>query len=73
MQITLYTLPTCGICKVMSMKMQQKNINFEEKPFNEIFNLIQTDRAPALQIINDNGETTIYNSPKQIAEWINQQ
>lgn len=73
MQITLYTLPTCGICKIMSEKMRQKNINFKEKNFEEIINIIHTDRAPALEIINDIGETTIYNSPSQIAEWINQQ
>ena len=73
MKITLYTLPTCGICKVMGMKMRQKNIQFKEKNFEEIMNIIHTDRAPVLEIINNNGETIIYNSPKQIADWINQQ
>ena len=73
MTVQLYTLPTCGICHIMKVKMQQKNINFIEKNFEEIMNIIHTDRAPALEIINDNGETVIYNSPSQIVDWINQQ
>ena len=73
MEVILYTLPTCGICKVMKTKLFAKNIQFKEKNFEEIINAIHSDRAPALEIIKENGETIIYNTPSQIVEWINQQ
>ena len=57
----------------MGMKMREKGIHFKEEPFEKIMNVIHTDHAPALQIITDNGEIITYNSPKQIADWINQQ
>ena len=73
MQITLYTLPTCGICNMVKTKLRQKNISFKEDNFENITNLIYSDRAPALQVKKDNGETKIYNSPTSIVAWINEQ
>ena len=70
--INLYTLPTCGICQMIKIKLHQKNIKFNEKDFSDIANVINSDRAPALEIV-DNGETTIYNTPSAIVSWINEQ
>lgn len=67
----LYTLPTCSICKMIKTKLQQKNISFIEKDFSEIVTAIHSDRAPALEV-NINGETTVYNSPSAIVQWINE-
>ena len=66
----LYTLPNCGICHMVSLKLKEKNIAFEEKDFSEIATNINSDHAPALKIEED-GETTIYNSPISIVQWIN--
>lgn len=65
--ITLYTLPTCGICKMIKTKLEQKNILYTEKNFEDIAAVINSDRAPALE--TDSG--AILNSPTSIVEWIN--
>jgi len=70
MEIILYTLPTCGICKIIEQKMLKKNISFKIKPFEEIMDTIHSDHAPALKIINNDNEI-IYNTPTQINEWVN--
>lgn len=67
--IKIYSLPNCGICNMIKTKMKQKNIPFEERPFEEIALQINSDHAPA--IITDSGE--IYNSPTEIVAWINKQ
>lgn len=72
MKVILYTLPTCSICHMVKAKLQQKNIQFEERDFQEIINVIQGEYAPALRIIK-NSEETIYNTPSQIVKWINEQ
>ena len=71
MNIILYTLPMCGICKMVKTKLQQKNIPFIEKDFSDIAAAINSDHAPALEI-NENGEATIYNNPSSIVRWINE-
>lgn len=71
MQITLYTLPTCGICHMIKTKLNQKNIPFIEKDFALITNIINSDRAPALEVIDNNNDSNIYNNPTQIVNWIN--
>lgn len=68
--INLYTLPTCGICKMIKTKLQEKNISFEEKDFSIIADKINSDRAPALEIIK-NGETIIYNKIGEMIFFIN--
>ena len=70
--VTLYTLPTCGICHMIKTKLQEKNIPFKEKNFEEIMNIIHSDRAPALEI-NNNGEILLYNTLSAIVNWINEQ
>ena len=70
MEVILYTLPNCSICKMVKTKLEQKNINFIEKDFSLIAEVIQSDRAPVLKIIKD-GEITLFNSPTNIINWIN--
>lgn len=70
MEVTLYTLPNCGICHMAATKLKIKDIPFTEKDFSEIAASINSDHAPALKI-EENGETTIYNSPTAIVDWIN--
>ena len=72
MIVTLYTLPTCGICKMIKTKLRQKNIQFIEKDFSEIANIIHSDRAPALELKDIVGQTIIYNNPTEIVQWINE-
>lgn len=66
--ITLYSLPSCGICHMVKTKLQQKQIQFEEKNFAEIAEIIHSDHAPALE-----AEGIFYNSPTEIVAWINKQ
>lgn len=68
MAIILYTLPNCGICNMVKTKLIQKNISFEEQPFEKIASIINSNQAPALQV-----EDNIYNSPSAIVKWINEQ
>ena len=68
--ITLYTLPTCGICKMIKTKLEQRHIPFIEKDFSEIAKSIHSDRAPAL-VFNNNEGQQILNSPVAIVDWIN--
>ena len=65
--VTLYTLPNCTICHMVSVKLNEKNIKFQEKKFEEIAQKINSDHAPALQV-NDK----IYNTPSEIVQWIKQ-
>lgn len=68
--ITLYTLPSCGICHMVKTKLKERNIPFEEKDFSLIADTIKSDRAPVLQI-EKNGETQILNSITGMVAWIN--
>lgn len=68
--ITLYTLPSCGICHMVKTKLKERNIPFEEKDFSLIADIIKSDRAPVLQI-EKNGETQILNSITGMVAWIN--
>ena len=70
--VTLYTLPTCGICHMIKDKMISRGIKFEERDFGEVAELMQLDRAPLLKIEHENGEE-YYMSPTKMIEWINKQ
>lgn len=61
--ICIYTLPTCPICEMIKHKLQNKNIQYEEKPFEE--GNFDTDRAPVLFT----GEEYLM-SPMEINNWI---
>ena len=68
----IYTLPTCPICEMIKKKLEQKNIPFVERPFEELPNILETDRAPVLAV--DDGAHPGYPiyllSPTEINEWI---
>ena len=70
MQFTLYTLPTCGICHMIKTKLQEKNIQYEERNFEEIASYLQTDQAPALKIVHNN-DVKFITSPTEMVQLIN--
>ena len=61
--VYVYTLPTCPICEMVKRKLKDKNIQYEEKPFEE--GNFNTDRAPVVFT----GETYLM-SPVAINNWI---
>lgn len=71
--VTLYTLPTCGICHMIKEKMLAKKINFEERDFTEIAETMGLDRAPVLHIVRNDHEEDYIMSPTKMVEWINKQ
>ena len=68
MIIKLYTLPTCGICKIIKKKFQNKNISYEELNLEQYSNILNTDHAPVLQV-----DDKFYFTPARINDWINNQ
>lgn len=79
MIVNLYTLPNCGICRMIKLKLKEKNISFNELEFNEIAKKLNTDRAPVLEIVSDinihenpmHVNVDYMLSPAKIVEWIN--
>lgn len=71
--ITVYTLPNCPICNMIKTKLKQKNIQYEEKDFSLIANIINTDRAPVLDIENNPGEHFYITSLPEMVALVNQQ
>ena len=70
MQFILYTLPTCGICHMIKTKLEEKNISYEEKDFEEIASYLHTDQAPVLKITH-NDNVKFITSPSEMAQLIN--
>lgn len=70
MKFTLYTLPTCGICHMIKTKLETKNIQYEERPFEEIASYLQIDHAPVLKITSEN-KVNFIASPGEMAKLIN--
>lgn len=68
MAVKIYTMPTCGICKVMKSKMCAKGIDFEEYNLVDYMDELNVMSAPVLMV-----DEEIYTSPTQINNWINQQ
>lgn len=66
--INLYTLPTCGICQLIKKKLIAKNIKYNEYSLEDYITILNTDRAPVLQV----GEQ-LFTSPTDINNWINEQ
>lgn len=69
---TIYTLPVCPICAMVKKKLTEKEIPFVDRPFEELPEFLDTDRAPVLAIDDaDNLGYPIYLlSPTEINEWI---
>lgn len=67
--IQLYTSPTCGICKMIKMKLNKKNIKFNET--YDIQPLIEKNiqRLPVMQL----EDGTMFTSPTEMNEWIKAQ
>lgn len=63
--VEIYTLPTCPICEMVKRKLNAKNIPFAERPFEELPESLDTDRAPVLY-----NEDIYLLSPMEINEWI---
>ena len=72
MKVKLYTLPTCGICHMIKTKLEDRHIDFEEADFNEVAESMGLERAPLLEV-NNNNEKLFFMSPSKMVEWINQQ
>ena len=64
--IKLYTLPTCGICKMIEKKLLNKKISFEKIEGEQFFIENSIETAPVLQL----EDGTLFNSPVQINNWI---
>lgn len=69
MAVKIYTIPTCGICKIIKKKMIDKNIEFEEYNLEDYAEKLDIKTTPVLQIDED----TFLTSPLQINAWINEQ
>ena len=69
---TIYTLPTCPICEMVKKKLIAKDIPFVERPFEELPEIIATDRAPVLAIDDSQfpGYPIYMTSPIEINKWI---
>ena len=63
--IELFTLPTCPICEMVKKKLNNKNIPYTERSFEELPEQIKTDRAPVLYT-----EAEYLFSPLEIKKWI---
>lgn len=64
--IKLYTLPTCGICKMIEKKLLNKKIPFEKIEGEQFFIENNIETAPVLQL----EDGTLFTSPIQINNWI---
>lgn len=69
MKVKIYTMPMCGICKMVKKKMMDKNIEFEEYNLEDYTKELNIETAPVLQI----DEETYLTSPLSINAWINEQ
>ena len=71
--VELYTLPTCPICEMIKKKMQDKDIEYKEIPFEE--GGFDTDRAPIMVIYSNigvpNANILYLDSPSDMVQWIN--
>lgn len=63
--LKIYTLPTCGICKMFKKKLAEKQIPYEEYNLTDYAEELHTDRAPVF-VIDD----TILYTPSEINKWI---
>ena len=64
--VVLYSTPTCGICKMVKTKLQQKNISYQEINDIEALTAMNITNVPVLQI----DENTTLHSPLEINKWI---
>lgn len=67
--IKLYSSPTCGVCKMIKMKLEKRNIAFEET--HDIQPLIDKniERLPVMEL----EDGTMITSPTEMNDWIKAQ
>ena len=73
MNVKLYTLPTCPICEMVKKKLQDKHIEYDEKPFEEGLNNIFTVETAPVLVVQEEGQDIIFTSPIVINTWIKEQ
>ena len=73
MEVVLYTLPECGICKMVKTKLNQKGIAFKEGDLAEVAESMGLDHAPVLCINKNENESEYIIAPSKIVDWINKQ
>lgn len=68
----IYTLPTCPICEMVKKKLTLKEIPFIVRPFEELPEFLDTDRAPVLAVDDPQhfGYPIYILSPTEINKWI---
>ena len=68
----IYTLPTCPICEMVKKKLDLKEIPYVERPFEELPDFLDVDRAPVLAVDDamHTGYPIYIMSPTEINEWI---
>ncbi len=66
--VKIYTSPTCGICKIMKMKMDSKNIPYEESM--DYDKLVDEDifSLPVLEL----EDGTLLSTPGEMNQWIDE-
>ena len=64
MEVTLYTLPTCGMCKLLKEQLNRKKIVFKEVQDLNILEKKKIIHVPTLEI---NGSLMNF---KQALKWI---
>lgn len=62
----LYTLPTCGICRMIKIKLERKNLPVEEIVGEDFFIQHNIESAPVLAL--DDG--TLLTELTDINKWI---
>ena len=76
MSVILYTLPSCGICKMIKTKLQAANIDYTEKDLTNYAEELRTDHAPVLETTQETEHGTEiirFFQPTDMIEWINLQ
>lgn len=67
--IKLYTSPTCGICKMIKMKLNAKKIEFEESQDIDFLMERGVQTLPVMEM----EDGTLLTSPLEMNNWINSQ
>ena len=67
--ITLYTSDTCGICRMVKMKLEKKNIPYNNEKNVEDLITAGIQRLPVLKLEDGRMITSV----AEINNWVNEQ
>ena len=67
--ITLYTSDTCGICRMVKMKLEKKNIPYNNEKNVEDLIAAGIQRLPVLKLEDGRMITSV----AEINNWVNEQ